>query len=59
MSDEAPCEVTGKPCRWRSDFETHDNGTTSGVDEYFCTDCYRVQDDEDDSHPPNPTTDPA
>lgn len=51
MSDEAPCEVTGKPCRWRSDYEIHDDGTTSGVDEYFCTDCSRLQDDEDNPRP--------
>lgn len=62
MSDEAPCEVTGKPCRWLSDDQYDDKGELASWD-LFCTDCFRSREWENDeaatSHQPKPTTDPA
>lgn len=40
---EAPCAVTGQPCRWLSDDETDDAGEVVAWD-LFCMDCYRSRD---------------
>ena len=38
---EPPCDVTSKPCVWVSDFDVHDDGSTSGTTDLFCCNCLR------------------
>ena len=53
---EAPCEVTGQPCAWRSDDEYDDAGEIIAWD-LFCSNCYRPYDwtkDEAETTKPAP-----